>query len=144
WTERSQNTKNHAGAAVERKPCADAIAGARVRPSGYEPSREFLDRIRCCATVGMKLLHVIDHMGAGGPARSMLAVIRHANAVNPAIEHSVLSLRQDGYPPVIFAARQLGASVMRAPAPDATRTLLGSCDVALLHFWNTPGFWTFF
>ena len=92
---------------------------------------------------GMKLLHVIDQMGAGGPARSLLAFARHARCLRPDLEHRVLSLRQEGYPPLIFAAKQMGMTVVRAPQPAQVAELVDGSDVVLLHFWNTPHFWEF-
>jgi len=92
----------------------------------------------------MKLLHVIDNMGAGGPARSLLAFVKRAQAIDPAIAHNILSLRRDGYPPAIFFARRLGIAVVRSPQQAQMQRLVESSDVVLLHFWNTPHFWEFF
>jgi glycosyltransferase involved in cell wall biosynthesis len=91
----------------------------------------------------MKLLHVIDTMGAGGPSRSLLTFVQHAKRLQPDIAHRILSLGREGYPPAIFAARRMEVEVMRAPQPAEIARLIGGSDVVLLHFWNTPRVWRF-
>ncbi len=89
----------------------------------------------------MKLLHILPEIGAGGPARSLLALIRSAAAAYPEVVHHVAALRRGGYPPLLFALSRAGADLARGVDAEALRRLVAASDVVLLHFWNTPEMW---
>ena len=91
----------------------------------------------------MKLLHLIDNAGAGGPFRSLLTFIRHAKASDNDIEHAIVALGKDAYPPMVFEARRLGVAVVRNPDRDELNRQVEAADVVLIHFWNTPRLWQF-
>ncbi len=89
----------------------------------------------------MQLLHVIDNLGAGGPARSLLSFVKHAGQAGEEVRHTVLSLGRTVHMPLVFAAKRLGIEVLRAPDEATLVRLVEQCDVVLLHFWNTPQVW---
>ncbi len=91
----------------------------------------------------MKLLHLIDHVGAGGPFRSLLTFIRQEKLTGGDIEQSIVSMQADAYLPLVFEARRLGVAVTRGPSSDELNRLVEMADVVLLHFWNTPRLWQF-
>lgn len=91
----------------------------------------------------LKVLHVIDHIGAGGPFRSLLTFASEQRRTGATFEHDVLSLNKNAYAPLIFEARRLGIAVARRPTNEETVRLTGQADVILLHFWNTPHIWEF-
>ena len=91
----------------------------------------------------MKLLHLIDHVGAGGPFRSLLILIRQEKLTRGDIEHNIVSMQADAYAPLVFEARRLGVAVTRGPSSDELNRHVEMGDVVLLHFWNTPRLWQF-
>lgn len=91
----------------------------------------------------MHLLHVIDNLGAGGPARSLLSFVKHAGQAGKDVRHTVLSLGRTVHMPLVFAAKRLGIEVVRAPDEATLVRLVGQGDVVLLHFWNTPQVWRY-
>jgi glycosyltransferase involved in cell wall biosynthesis len=91
----------------------------------------------------MKLLHIIDHIGAGGPFRSLLSLVREQQAAGANIDQSAASLATNAYAPLLFEARQLGVDVARGFGGEELRRRVEAADVVLLHFWNTPRMWQF-
>ena len=91
----------------------------------------------------MRVLHVIDSIGAGGPARSLAASIEHGRAPGSSLHHAIIALRKPAYPPLLFALRRLGAELQWAPGDAATACAIEASDVVLVHFWNTPEIWRF-
>lgn len=91
----------------------------------------------------MQLLHVIDNLGAGGPARSMLSFVKHAEPHGQDVRHTVVSLGPTFYMPLMFAAKQLGVELLRSPDRAVLVRLAKNSDVVLLHFWNTPLVWDY-
>jgi glycosyltransferase involved in cell wall biosynthesis len=91
----------------------------------------------------MRLLHIIPGLGAGGPTRSLLTLIKCARASHATLENTVVSLQPGDYMPLLFELRRHGAHILRTPAPDRINAEISSADVVLLHFWNTPAYWRF-
>lgn len=91
----------------------------------------------------MRVLHIIDQIGAGGPARSLLGLVKHGRTSHPQARHNVVSLADDAYPPLVFAARKLGCQVLRVPSQSDLLKEIEASEVVLLHLWNTPRMWRF-
>ncbi len=89
----------------------------------------------------MKLLHILPEIGAGGPARSLLALVRSTAATHPEVVHRVVALKRGGYPPLLFALSRAGAELSRGVGRDELHRLVAASDVVLIHFWNTPEIW---
>jgi glycosyltransferase involved in cell wall biosynthesis len=90
----------------------------------------------------MRVLHLIDKIGAGGPVRSLLALVSNTRAARPLDSHHLVALCEGGYPPLLFAAKRLGIDVIRAPDLAALEDGIAEADVVLVHFWNTPALWS--
>ena len=89
----------------------------------------------------LRLLHIIPEIGGGGPARSLLALVRSAAHWHPLVVHHVAAIKGGGYLPLLFALRRAGAEVSRGVGPDELQALVATTDGVLLHFWNTPEVW---
>lgn len=90
----------------------------------------------------MRVLHLIDKIGAGGPVRSLLALVSNTRAARPLDSHHLVALCEGGYPPLLFTAKRLGIDVIRAPDPASLEDEIAEADVVLVHFWNTPALWS--
>ena len=90
----------------------------------------------------MRVLHLIDKIGAGGPVRSLLALVSNTRAARPLDRHHLVALCEGGYPPLLFAAKRLGVDVTRAPTLASLKDEIAETDVVLVHFWNTPALWS--
>ena len=87
----------------------------------------------------MKLLHLLDNVGAGGPFRSLLEVVKHSAE----IQHSAIALATKAYPPLLFEGRKLGLNVTRGADAAEIERQIQKADLVLIHFWNAPRLWNF-
>ena len=87
----------------------------------------------------MKLLHLLDSVGAGGPFRSLLEVVKHSAK----LQHSAIALATEGYPPLLFEGRKLGLNVTRGADAGEIERQIQEADLVLIHFWNSPRLWNF-
>jgi hypothetical protein len=71
----------------------------------------------------VKILHVIERLGRGGAARSMLALCRYSGG-----EHSVLSLLSPD-PVGLELARAAGVEVLTESEGESVRARLAAADV---------------
>ncbi|WP_374448090.1 glycosyltransferase family 4 protein [Stella sp.] len=79
---------------------------------------------------GLRVLHVIAHLRAGGAAGSVVATARAAGG-----RHRVLALEPTVSPLIRL---QLARAAIPILAPDREAAALADADVVLLNFWNTP------
>lgn len=89
----------------------------------------------------MTILHIIDRITAGGPARSLLSFVEHSAHLEPAFSHRIVALDRQAYPPLLFSAKRLGVAIARDPGHRETLEAMASADLVLFHFWSTPGTW---
>lgn len=82
------------------------------------------------ALEGLRVLHVIAHLRAGGAAGSMAATARIL-----AGRHRVLALEAPTSPLTRLELARAGIPVIPA---DGEAAALADADVVLIHFWNTP------
>ncbi len=84
----------------------------------------------------IQVLHLFGRLTAGGPAYSLLTLIR-ASAASGDVSHTVATLT----PPEASTAAQLeecGAGVRHAATPAALAELVRAADIVHVHFWNNP------
>jgi glycosyltransferase involved in cell wall biosynthesis len=88
----------------------------------------------------VRILHLIDRIGPGGPIRSLLAAI--ACGPPPGTRHRLLALAGPPYMPLAFKARRAGLDVTLQADLATARGALAAADVVLVHWWSTPALWT--
>ncbi len=82
------------------------------------------------------VLHVIPQLTMGGAGRSLMELIRHPRD-GPTCRHDVLSL-EPAQADAIAEARAFCGEVLDAADDSQWAEPVGSHDLVLVHYWNTP------
>jgi hypothetical protein len=86
----------------------------------------------------LRILHLIEEISAGGPARCLLGYVRLSRELDSDVEHRVVSLSAGGYPPVLYQYAAERIPLERAPEPARLAEAVTWADVVLVHYWTTP------
>jgi glycosyltransferase involved in cell wall biosynthesis len=83
----------------------------------------------------MKILHVIERLGRGGAARSMLALAKYSGRGGS--RQTVLSLLPPE-PPALAMAHDANVDVLAVTDGETRQRAIAAADITHVHFWNTP------
>jgi glycosyltransferase involved in cell wall biosynthesis len=87
------------------------------------------------------VLHVIQRLTGGGAARSLRALARYSGR-GGVYRHRVISLCPTD-PRLAARTASEGTVVLNAPDEEERDRELTECDIAVVHFWNTPELFAF-
>ncbi|MCW5983231.1 MAG: glycosyltransferase [Bryobacteraceae bacterium] len=90
-----------------------------------------------------KILHILDRLSGGGPARSLIALAEVQGRLGMPHRHRAVTLLPDAYPYALILAKRAGIHVLRGPDPSALRKEIAGADIVQVHFWNNPYFYEF-
>ena len=85
-----------------------------------------------------RVLHILPRLTGGGPARSLIALVKAQAALGLPYRHSLLTLKRDAYPPTLLEAKHAGMEITREPDIPTFQRHVETADIVTLHFWNTP------
>jgi glycosyltransferase involved in cell wall biosynthesis len=92
----------------------------------------------------MNLVHIIPHLGPGGPTRSLTSFVEWSTRNMPGVSHRVVTLEPRVYPILSFRLRRCRALILQNLSATEIDDTLAGADVVLVHFWNMPLFWRLF
>jgi glycosyltransferase involved in cell wall biosynthesis len=86
----------------------------------------------------MRVLHVIDRLGAGGPSRAIAGEVAKARRLGLPQEHRLAVLEPGSAPPMVIAAHRAGIALRRTPDPAWLAESIAWAEVVVAEYWNTP------
>ncbi|MCT7981991.1 glycosyltransferase family 4 protein [Laspinema sp. A4] len=89
----------------------------------------------------IKILHIIQSLGIGGAALSMMATAKYSSESGQ-FKHSVISLAP-GMPDALEKVTKAGMMVINAPDRETLVQEIETADIVQIHFWNNPQLYEF-
>jgi glycosyltransferase involved in cell wall biosynthesis len=90
----------------------------------------------------IKVLHIIDFLGVGGAARSMIAISKYSSCLDQQFQHQVISLKTAD-PRGVKLAQSEGMEFIEPVDVNARNQLIAEADLVHIHYWNNPQIFSF-
>ncbi|MFO1055439.1 MAG: glycosyltransferase family 4 protein [Dongiaceae bacterium] len=86
----------------------------------------------------MRVLHVIDRLGAGGPSRAIAGEAAAARRLGLRQQHRLAVLEPGSAPAMAIAAHRAGIALRRVPDPAWLAESIAWAEIVVAQYWNTP------